>query len=48
MYNFTSISNPLNINIFKFSEQITIDEFNSYKDNLNFLLNQQNPFLCCI
>ncbi len=44
MYNFTSISNPLNINIFKFSEQITIDEFNSYKDNLNFLLNQQNPF----
>ena len=44
MYNFTSIDDPLNIKMFKFSHDITLDDFNLYKDNLDYLLNQQQPF----
>ena len=44
MYEFTHITRPFNINIFKFSGDIKDKEFKLYKKDFDNLLNQKNSF----
>jgi hypothetical protein len=44
MYNFTNIQDPININMFKFSDTINNNEFELYKNNFDQLLNQAKDF----